>query len=246
MSEKPLASLEAAQPRPNSNAIAPVWHTVGILLILSLVALFMFMSGAELMGHAQNRVLGYVISMAMEWLIVAFIWLGARWQGASLRTLTGSNSPTLRSIARDLGLAFAFLIAANIVLGILALILRLLTHATPDASIKNLLPHTGLEIAVWLLLSLTAGICEELIFRGYLQRQFTVWTGNAAAGIALQGIVFGVAHAYQGPSKIIIITVFGCMFGSLAYWRKSLRPGMASHFLQDGVSGLVLSRFMPK
>jgi membrane protease YdiL (CAAX protease family) len=65
-------------------------------------------------------------------------------------------------------------------------------------------------------------------------------------GIALQGILFGVAHAYQGPTQILVIAVYGCMFGSLAYWRKSLRPGMIAHFLQDSVGVFLLARFAPK
>jgi len=247
MPKASLATPEAAQLKPDSNAIAPAWHAAGVLLLLlSLVALGLSGLGSDRINHAHNRAIIYVITMAIEWLIVAFIAWGARWKGASLSTLTGGNSPTLRSIALDLGLAIAFLIAANIVLGILGKILQLFSHATPNAAIKNFLPHTDLEIAIWLLLALTAGICEEMIFRGYLQRQFIVWTGNAVVGIVLQGVVFGLAHAYQGPTQILVIAVYGCMFGSLAYWRKSLRPGMFAHFIQDGVGGLVLSRFMPK
>ena len=243
MPETPTNPVVTSQAQPEPAAIAPVWHTACLLLFLGLIALVMSMLGADRMGHAHNRVLGYGITIAIEWLMVAFIALGARWGGASLRTLTGGNSPNWRSIARDLGLAAAFLIAANIVLGVVGFILQHLIHTTPNTDIKNLLPHTGLEIAVWLLLSLTAGVCEEMVFRGYLQRQFIAWTGNAATGIALQGVVFGVAHAYQGPKQILVIAVYGCMFGSLAMWRKSLRPGMMAHFLQDGVGGLMLSRF---
>jgi membrane protease YdiL (CAAX protease family) len=40
---------------------------------------------------------------------------------------------------------------------------------------------------------------------------------------------------------IIIISVYGVLFGLLAAWRKSLRPGMIAHFLQDGVGGLLLA-----
>ena len=243
----PATTVEPSPDPPEANAIAPVWHTACVLLLLcSLVALGLFALGGDRINHAYNRALIYALTMAIEWLIVAFIALGARWKGASLRSLTGNNSPTLRSIARDLGLAIAYLIAANIVLGGIGAILGHFIHNTPNAAIKNFLPHTALEIALWLLLSLTAGICEELIFRGYLQRQFIIWTGNAAAGIALQGFLFGVAHAYQGLTQIIVIAFYGCMFGLLAHWRKSLRPGMAAHFIQDAVGGLVLSRFMPK
>lgn len=247
MPDFPIEPLRAPQPQPEAGAVAPVWHTAGVLLLLlGLVALSSFMLGGGRTGFAHNRLTGYAITMASEWLIVAFIWLGARWNGASPRTLLGENSPSLRSIARDLGLAIAYLIAANIVLAVLGVVLGRLLHAAPNDSLKNLLPHTGLETAVYLLLALAAGICEELIFRGYLQRQFTAWTSSALAGIALQGIVFGAAHAYQGTTMMLVISVYGCMFGSLAYWRKSLRPGMAAHFIQDSVGGLLMARFMLK
>jgi hypothetical protein len=247
MPNAPIGTQEASQDQPPSEALAPAWHTAGVLLLLlSLVALSQLTLRSGQIGHAHSRVFGYLMTMAIEWLIVAFIWLGARWRGASLATLAGRFSLTLRSLARDLGLAVAYLIAANIVLGIIGALLGRFMHAATNNSLKNLLPHTGLENAVFLLLALTAGICEEMIFRGYLQRQFTGWTRNTAAGIALQGILFGAAHAYQGPPMMIVIAVYGCMFGSLACWRKSLRPGMAAHFLQDAIGGLVLAKFALK
>ena len=143
---------------------------------------------------------------------------------------------------RDAGLAVGFLVVANILLSFV----RHLFPGAPSEAIKNLLPHTGLETAIFLGLSLTAAICEELIYRGYLQRQFAAWTGSAAAGIVLQGAVFGFSHAYQGTAMVITIAVYGCLFGLLAAWRKSLRPGMLAHFLQDGIGGLILARLLVK
>jgi len=107
----------------------------------------------------------------------------------------------------------------------------------------NLLPQSPLEIALYLMLSLTAGFCEEVIFRGYLQRQFTALTRASAGGIALQGIVFGLGHGYQGWKFMLLIAVYGTTIGLLAHWRHSLRPGMILHFVQDGAGGLV-GRFL--
>jgi membrane protease YdiL (CAAX protease family) len=45
---------------------------------------------------------------------------------------------------------------------------------------------------------------------------------------------------------VIVIAVYGCMFGMLTWWRKSLRPGMAAHFIQDAIGGLALARFISK
>jgi hypothetical protein len=240
---------ESFEAQPVSKAIAPAWHTAGVLLmLLVLIALGVRATNGGHNAQVQNRLLNYSIAMAVEWLILAFIWLGARWQGASLRPLAGKFSPTWRSIALDLGLAIGFLIVANLVLQLIQIAVMRLIHSASnaDALIKNLLPHTPLEGALFLLLAVTAGICEELIFRGYLQRQFTAWTGSVAAGIVLQGFVFGAAHAYQGLTLVFIIAVYGCMYGLLAWWRKSLRPGILAHIIQDAVTGLVLARYMLK
>ncbi|MGD0800793.1 MAG: type II CAAX endopeptidase family protein [Terracidiphilus sp.] len=234
-------SIEKSETLPvplSGQAIAPAWHTaVVLLLLLGVSAESMHMRA----GHEFHRVTGYAIAMFSQWLIVAFICLGQRWGGASLRTLAGSCALGWRAILRDLGLAIAYLVAANIVLGVLGSLLARLGHPSQGEALQNLLPRTGLEIVVFLLLALTAGICEETIFRGYLQRQFKAWSRNGAVGIVAQGVVFGVCHAYQGSTMIIIISVYGVLFGLLAAWRKSLRPGMIAHFLQDGVGGLLLA-----
>jgi hypothetical protein len=83
-----------------------------------------------------------------------------------------------------------------------------------------------------------------MIFRGYLQRQFSIFFRSAAAGVVLQGIMFGAAHGYQGPKLMLVIVVFGVMFGMLAHSRRSLRPGMFAHFLQDLIIGIAAGRFM--
>jgi membrane protease YdiL (CAAX protease family) len=90
---------------------------------------------------------------------------------------------------------------------------------------------------------LTAGFCEEVAFRGYFQKQFEAMTGSAAAGVILQGVLFGVSHGYQGVRAIVMIMLFGFLYGILAFWRKSLRPGMISHAWSDVYAGY-LYQFM--
>ena len=93
-------------------------------------------------------------------------------------------------------------------------------------------------------MSLTAGFCEELIYRGYLQRQFIALTWTVAGGILMQAIVFALGHGYQGWQFVALISVVAAMLGLLAYWRKSLRPGMIAHALQDGVTGIVAAHLL--
>jgi membrane protease YdiL (CAAX protease family) len=91
---------------------------------------------------------------------------------------------------------------------------------------------------VFLSLAASAGFGEELVFRGYLTRQFSAWTGSSAFGLVLQGIAFGLAHGFYGKAMIAVM-MQGWLLGLLAYWRKSLRPGMLAHWLQDSMGGVV-------
>jgi hypothetical protein len=112
-------------------------------------------------------------------------------------------------------------------------------HGGGEAAARAILPQGGTEIWLWVALSVTAGICEEALFRGYLQRQFIAVTKNVPAGIVLSAVLFGAAHLYQGVAQALQIGVLGVMGGMLAYWCKSVRPGMIAHALQDILGGLV-------
>ena len=83
-----------------------------------------------------------------------------------------------------------------------------------------LTPGTKLELAVWFCMSATAGFCEEIIFRGYLQRQFAAITNSVLAGMLLSAAVFGASHGYEGVGRMVLIGIYGLMFGLLAWWRK--------------------------
>jgi len=186
-------------------------------------------------GRSYGHVASYSTVLVLEWALMAFIWFGVRLRGVRLQDLIGGSWPTWTSILRDIGIALAFLIAANIVLEILAGLLK----AAPNQAVRGLFPQGRMEIVLYLLLTVTAGICEEIIFRGYFQKQFRAWTGNVIAGVLLSAVVFGAGHIYQSGKSAVIIGVYGVLFGILAEFRKSLRPGMITHAWHDGFAGLV-------
>ena len=82
-------------------------------------------------------------------------------------------------------------------------------------------------------MALTAGICEETIFRGYLQRQLSAWTGNVVLGALGQAIVFGLCHAYQGIKNMALICIWGFIFGAFTLWQKGLRSSVLAHAALD-------------
>lgn len=228
--------------------VAAAWH---ILLVLALLAGMVALSLSHglapvLAGLLTHRpaaltphIMSYLATLIAEWLIFAAIWIGVKLHGTPFRDVFGAFSLHPVKVLKDIGLGFGFLIVANIVLSVLGHIV----NAKSNAAIKDLVPHGHAEDLLFLALAFTAGVCEETIFRGYLQKQFTAWSNSNIVGVVAQGLIFGFAHAYQGWIMAGLIAVYGMMFGLLAMWRKSVRPGMIAHFLQDAIAGLVLARY---
>ena len=154
---------------------------------------------------------------------------------ALIGSLVSGRWPTGISFLRNLGLAVGFLIVVVPLVGGLA---YLLGGNAMGSTLGGITPKTGLELVVWLGLAATGGFCEEVVFRGYLTRQFSTWTGSHALGVVLQGIAFGLAHGYY-RKLMLVVMIQGWLLGLLAYWRKSLRPGMLAHVLQDAAGGFV-------
>src|SRR5437762_11379009 len=216
--------------------IAPWWHTVLVLVPLALGSVAGWhqhgLPNAHLPGVSPRS--SYITVLAQEWCGFLLIWLAIKWRGFSIGSLVSGRWQTLGSFFRDLGLAVGFLIVVVPLVGIIAYLLG------GDSDVANIIPKTVFELMFWLGLAATAAFCEELIFRRYLTQQFRAWTGNLMFAILLQGGLFGLAHGYYGR-VMVAITVQGWLLGLLAYWRRSLRPGMLAHALQDGIGGVVAS-----
>jgi uncharacterized protein len=225
----------------SSSAIAPAWHTALVLFALLGVSLLGALSGNRFGITAHGRSGSYLFIMVFEWVMVAFIWYGVSRRGIRISELVAGRWQRPRDFFLDLALALAFIAVYGIgmVNG-----LGYLLKAAPSPAFRNLLPQSPTEIALYLILSLTAGFCEELIFRGYLLRQFSALTRSTAGGIVLQGIAFGAGHGYQGLKFMLLIAVYGVTFGLLAHWRRTLRPGMIAHFVQDGLGGIVARQML--
>jgi membrane protease YdiL (CAAX protease family) len=212
-------------------------HTILLLVVFAAFSFWFKILADQLNAAANpNRVRFYAITIVCEWLLFAFVVVGVRRSGASVAIVLGDKWRSAGQVLRDIGIAAGFWIVS---LAILFGVRKLLGISDSGRDILSMVPHSAAEIILWIALSIAAGICEEAIFRGYLQRQFIVLTKSAPAGILLSGVAFGAAHAYQGFRMVILISVFGTMFGILANWRGSVRPGMITHAWQDAVSGVV-------
>ena len=235
MATDSIAIAQPNLPAPKST-VAGALHTVILLAVIAVWSALGYF-GTLRMRTAQNphRAAMYVLTMLWEWSVVAYVAWGVKRHGSSLRDIIGGKWSRATDFLMDVGIAAGFWLIALTVLFCTAVAL----HATrAGQNIRFLLPQNQLEIFLWIFTSITAGICEEIIFRGYFQRQFGAWTGNVSAGVVLSAVAFGAAHIYQGWRSAIIILVYGLLFGILAEMRKSLRPGMMTHAWHDGFAGL--------
>ncbi len=225
-----------AQPaQPTIKLIAPIWHTVLFLIALgSLTAWSAYRHGLPQFGEPR-RSTSYLVTIVMEWLLAGLAIWGARLGGVSFQELIGERWSRPIQFFRDLGIGIVFLIGSNVVIAALSVVL----HVGRNADLTKMLPHSRQEGMLWILVSLSAGICEEITMRGYLQKQFGGLMQNTSAAIFAQGILFGLAHAYQGYKHMITIAVLGCMLGWLARRQQSLKPGMLAHFMQDAIGGFL-------
>ena len=105
-------------------------------------------------------------------------------------------------------------------------------------SLEFMLPRTRAEQSWFLMLSATAGFCEELLYRGYLPWLFTPLLGATGAMI-LAVIIFGIGHAYQGIRGAVKATIAGAALGVVVIATRSLIPAMILHALIDAAGGTV-------
>jgi membrane protease YdiL (CAAX protease family) len=96
-----------------------------------------------------------------------------------------------------------------------------------------MLPQSWIEVAMWILVSIVAGVTEELQSRGYLQQQLHALSGSIVFAVIAQGLVFGSGHSYQGWRQVIVISVLGILYGALAAWRRNLRANIIAHAWSD-------------
>jgi len=110
--------------------------------------------------------------------------------------------------------------------------------------VERLMPRSRAEFPLFAALAVTAGICEELLFRGYL-----LWVADHvlpfAAAAAAQALVFGACHAYQGPRGVVLTTFAGAFLTAVVLVSGSLWPAMLVHALMDLNAGYMALRVFP-
>ena len=260
MNEEPQLAPEPAAPPKKSwiapAPLAPWWHTV---VLLAGIALLSFSGAKQFQGEHLahvNRMQTYAMTVGAELAMLGWVYFGLRLRRIPFRSMLGNICDKSHSVAMDLGAAAVFWIGSLVVLGSINaswMIIDarmhhrpLLPGGKPDATQQHVLhtltalaPGNGMEIVAWIAVCMMAGFTEEIVFRGYFQRQFTAWGRGAIwFGVVLSALLFGGAHGYQGARYMVLLSIFGALFSVLMIVRGNIRAGIFAHAWQDIIAGV--------
>jgi membrane protease YdiL (CAAX protease family) len=99
----------------------------------------------------------------------------------------------------------------------------------------ELIPRTSRERLVFAGVAVTAGICEEILYRGF-GIAYLKWLFPEASRftvIVLIGLAFGIVHLYQGPRNVILTGIVGGLFTWVTLATGTLAPAIIVHALVD-------------
>lgn len=241
-----LSAQNPNHPLPYGKQVAPWWHTLLLIFVLL---------GNSLAGHSRTQhahfaahLSGqYLFAIGFEWLTLGWVWFGLRLRRIRLRSLLGEVSGGWAAIWRDIWIAFLFWIVALTVLGVTGSLLHhtFASAHSPEKVLTALAPHTATQMGLWVLVCISAGICEEFLFRGYLLRQFSSLSKrhgeSLAVGVLAASLIFGASHGYEGWATMVLLTLYGLMFCWLILKTKRLRPAIFAHIWHDLFTGIVLA-----
>jgi membrane protease YdiL (CAAX protease family) len=117
---------------------------------------------------------------------------------------------------------------------------RLLDKLPPrvQAMATRILPQSATERLPFSALAITAGCCEEFLYRGFAMAAFARAGFPIWASVVVSSVLFGAAHLYQGRGGLIGTGILGLLFSAFRAYTGSLLPVAAWHAAVDIVAGI--------
>lgn len=237
-----MNSMESKQTVAVPALVASRLHTAIILIVLGALAaggILRALRGSHDLVGPRGRLPLYGWILAIQLLLFWFVRIGIGRSGCSVRALIDQSPWTAGRWARYVGIAVAGWLLWMIFGAVLGSFLR----PNPDElnAVLQFLPRGVLEKLCWVVFSVGTNFCEEVLYRGYLMRQFSALTGSPAMALLLQAAVFAVGHVSLGPALMISVSLLALWLGALTLWQKSLVPAMIIHAGISLFGGLAFS-----
>src|SRR6202140_2579902 len=135
----------------------------------------------------------------------------------------------------------AIFVIISVVLPVGTVIWKKLTKRTrkySSAALKSFsyfFPATWTERRWWVFVSITAGVCEEALFRGFMLHYLHVfpWTLNLTLALLISSVIFGFNHVYQGAGGVAGTAIVGFLFSLLFLLTGNLLLPILFHGVMD-------------
>src|ERR1051326_8577125 len=164
---------EAHPPPTNRNEprlLAPVWHTIAMVVLMLansyVTARIMARTGGRF--SAGSRMTQYGFTIVLELFLLLLVWIGLRLRNFKLRDLIGGGWKTPESFLIDVSIAAGFWIVSAAVLAGLGYVMGMANPSQVNEvrqRLGGIVPPTRGELGGWILLCITAGFVEEVLFR---------------------------------------------------------------------------------
>ena len=224
---------------------AAVWDHLLVAFLLAFVPVYGRISYRSLTrrlaaGDPGARRSEYLWTIAFEWGLLAVVLVGFGVIGSRPLAALGFDLP---QGWRSIGGAIATLTGLALLVAQWRAISRVDATGLEGlreqlAGASALVPRTDAEHRIFRAVALTAGIVEEIVYRGYLIWYMTAFVGAWPAALAA-AVAFGLGHFYQGPSGVVKTGVAGLVAGGLFVATGSILWPIVLHVAVDLHGGAV-------
>jgi membrane protease YdiL (CAAX protease family) len=203
-------------------------------------------------GDMQARARLYRKAIRFEWgsALLALLALGFDWNQLSPKILAFENNHLLQVLrGSDLDRGSMAGIFLGLLLGTAGFVIARIRSnrrgvapgSVPARRWRKLLPDffalvpvSPHERLLWIVVAISAGVCEEIVFRGWLlSTMHGVLHLQGATLLLVAAILFGLAHSYQGVSGMLLTAFAGALFCGLYVATGSLLMPILLHILID-------------
>src|SRR5467141_3540962 len=113
-----------------------------------------------------------------------------------------------------------------------------------QALAERILPQSTVELLPYLALAITAGLCEEFLYRGFAMSVLVHVGLQAWAVVLISSVLFGLAHSYQGRGGIVMTLIIGTILGTSRIVYDCLVPAIFWHSAVDVVAETAGPRYL--
>jgi membrane protease YdiL (CAAX protease family) len=176
-------------------------------------------------------------------LVVMAIWY---WNGRPF-DMMGFRLPEPGWVAWVLSAVLVILYVADILYSMLSPEELAKTHEQWESSVP-FLPEKYRELPAYTVMCITAGVCEEIMYRGFLVNYFIdpMKPGFPWMAGIFPAVLFSIAHFYQGYKAMFKIFLLSLLFALIFIFSRSLLFVMIIHFLIDLTGGILAIKLKSK